>query len=236
MNEKANPEEIRKKAKKYWRQTFFHPTHSLDTTKVLRMKDDKLLKKLYEILDYREKLYNYKSNMAWDKLYGNVLDFGCGSCPDGHYFLKYKLINRLTIADIVPSNILVSLRHLSLVSKNISAFLWDDIEDLNYLNIYNIIYSGGVLHHIPDVKKIVNKLKYHLEYPDGMFIIMLYTYELYPKEKMYLGSIPKDAEGPYCRGYNFNDVLELFGDNMHIDETKTFYDGKYCRYIIKWNP
>ena len=87
--------EIRKKAKKYWNKTFFHPTDSLSTNKMLK-KDKKLLKKMQEIINHREKLYNYSSNMAWDKLHGNVLDFGCGSCPDGHYFLKNKLINHLT--------------------------------------------------------------------------------------------------------------------------------------------
>jgi len=234
MTKRDFSEEIRKTAKKYWRQTFFHPTNSLDTNKVLNMKGNKLLRRLEEILNYREELYEYSKHMAWDKLYGSVLDFGCGSCPDGHYFLKNKLIDHLTIADIVPSNILISLKHLSLISKNVTSFLWEKPDDLKYLNKYNIIYSGGVLHHMPDAKSIVDNLKKHLIYPDGMFIIMLYTYKLHPKERAYLESIPKDAEGPYCRGYNFEDVLKLFGDDMFIDESRTFYDGKYCRYIIKW--
>jgi 2-polyprenyl-3-methyl-5-hydroxy-6-metoxy-1,4-benzoquinol methylase len=231
---KVNPEYIRKRARSYWRQTFFHPSHSLDTTTVLKMKDKKLLEKIQEILDYREELYKYSDNMAWNKLKGRVLDFGCGSCPDGHYFLKNKLVEHLTIADIVPSNILISLRHLSLVSNKVTAFLWEKPDDLKYLNLYNIIYSGGVLHHMPDAKVIVNKLKNHLSCPDGIFIVMLYTYKLHPKISAYLGEIPKNAEGPYCRGYDEEDVNELFGDDMELDEMKTFYDGKYCRYIIRW--
>lgn len=232
MNEETY-KKIRNKAKSYWKQTFFHPTHSLDTTTVLKMKDDKLLKKLNEILEHREKLYEYSKNMAWDKLYGHVLDFGCGSCPDGHYFLKHKLIDHLTIADIVPSNILISLRHLFLISDKVSSFLWSNPNDLDHLGTYNIIYSGGVLHHIPDAKIIVDKLKQHL-LPDGFFIIMLYTYKLHPQEKIYPEDVPSTVEGPYNRGYDYWDVEKLFGDDMAVIHPKTFYNGKYCRYIIEW--
>lgn len=226
-------EEVRKKAKVYWKKTFFHPKHSLDTTTVLKMKDDELLRKIQEILDYREKLYEYGKNMSWDKLKGNVLDFGCGSCPDGHYFLKNKLIEHLTIADIVPSNIIISLRHLSLISGSITTFLWEKTDDLDCLSNFDIIYSGGVLHHIPDAKMIIDKLKLHLK-RDGFFLIMLYTHKLYQCEKIYLEKIPSTVEGAYCRGYDLKEVKELFGDDMYISEVKTFYDEKYCKYIIRW--
>lgn len=221
-------EKIRKRAKSYWSKTFFHPTHYVDTKIVLSMNGKKLLKKMQEIIDYRERLYNYSQNMAWSLLNGNILDFGCGSCPDGHFFLKNNLIDHLTYADIIPSNISVASKHLSLISEQITAFLWDKPEDLDRLGKFDIIYSNGVLHHILDAKEIVDKLKQRLKYPDGFFLIMLYTYKLHPKgTKSY-------REGPFSRGYDIDDVKELFGNDMKVSDVNLFYEGKFCRYIVRW--
>ncbi len=225
-NEDAN--KVRENAKDYWNRTFFHPTHPLDTNTVLSMPDKELLKNLQEIIDYREKLYNYSQYMKWSLIKGDLLDFGCGSSPDGHYFLKNKLINHLTIADIVPSNILVAFKHLSLLSEQLTAFLWRNVEDLNRLGKYDIIYSNGVLHHIMDAKEVVKKLKEHLKHPEGFFLIMLYTYKLHPKgTKSY-------REGPYSRGYDTDAVKELFGDDMEVGDVQVFAEGNFCRYIVRW--
>ncbi len=226
-NDMEKAEKIRKRAKEYWSKTFFHPTHPINTKTVISMDEKELLIKLQEIIDYREKLYSYTKNMAWDLLKGDILDFGCGSSPDGHYFLKNKLIDHLTIADIIPSNILVALKHLTLVGEQVTAFLWRKKEDLDRLGQFDVIYSNGVLHHILDAKKVVERLKKHLK-PDGLFLIMLYTFKLHPKgTKSY-------REGPFSRGYDLEDVKELFGDDMVIGDENVFADGNFCRYVIRW--
>ena len=235
-NGHIDPNKVRKLAKRFWVRTFYHPDGIGLTSEMLELNDMELLRKIDEINAYRERKIGYSKYMAWHLLKDKeMLDFGCGSAPDSHYIAENIGLKKLTIADIVPQNIELSKRHLSCVIDNLETFLWNRPSDLKKLGMFDVIYSNGVLMTMPDEKIVVNELKKHLR-KDGFFIIMLYTLKFKPNIIISLKEpdLKNLAEGIYTRGHSINHVKKLFGSDMEITETKTFREGWYRRYIIKW--
>jgi len=227
---------IRILAKKFWVRTFYHSKGIGLTSKMLKLTDKTLLKRIDEINVYRERRIGYSKHMDWKLLKNKVmLDFGCGSAPDSHYIVKNIGVKHLTIADIVPQNIELAKRHLSQITDNLTTFLWDTPTDLKKLGMFDIIYSNGVLMTMPDEKIIVNELKKHLR-KDGYFIIMLYTLKFKPNIIVSLKQpdLKNLAEGIYTRGHSLQHVKKLFGDDMKVIRTKTFREDWYRRFTIKW--
>jgi SAM-dependent methyltransferase len=108
--------------------------------------------------------------------------------------------------------------------------------ELKCLKKYDIIYSPGVIHHIPDAKDVVSVLKKSLK-PDGVFHLMLYYGNL---KSLYHGNpaIGKDdkittvVEGPYARTYTDKEVQNLVGPEFKIETKVVFNSDHFCLWII----
>lgn len=160
----------------------------------------------------------YKS-MGMSNIEGKrVLEFGCGCGLESFQLAKQGAI--LTACDIVPSNAEVTRRVLDIFPK-CNAVLLDDYKDIERLGEFDIVFSSGVLHHIPPefAQAAVNQLKQCLG-TDGFFMVLVYT-------KRYYHTPSFDQEGPYTCGYDVEGLRRLFGSDMVVSNYRIFNHNTY---------
>jgi ubiquinone/menaquinone biosynthesis C-methylase UbiE len=100
-----------------------------------------------------------------------VLEIGCGAGFDAHEICRNGA--RYTGVDITPENIQRTRQHLDL-----DGFLADlrvaDAEQLPFGDgSFDIVFSSGVLHHVPDIEQAFGEARRVLR-EDGEFWVILY--------------------------------------------------------------
>ncbi len=100
-----------------------------------------------------------------------VLEIGCGAGYDAYMFCKYGA--EYTGIDIVPENIERTKKHLSFYG--LKAKIHElDAEELEFDQKFDLIYSFGVLHHIPHIEIVFKKIKDNL-LEDGTLQLTVYN-------------------------------------------------------------
>ncbi len=100
-----------------------------------------------------------------------VLEIGCGAGYDAYMFCKQGA--DYTGIDIVPENIERTKKHLSFY--NLQANILEmDAEYLTFDKKFDLVYSFGVLHHIPNIDGVLQSIKNNLT-DDGEIWIALYN-------------------------------------------------------------
>jgi len=146
-------------------------------------------------------------------LKGNrVLEFGCGAGIDSLYFTSQGA--ELVACDVVPSNVAVTAKIIA--GPVAKAVLLSSYEELASLGEFDLVYSHGCLHHIPDkdVRLVVPLLCERVK-PGGLMLVMVYTTTFYPRENFHL-------EGPFSRGYSVEQLLKLFWFGMTLERYRVF--------------
>lgn len=102
----------------------------------------------------------------------NVLEVGAGIGTDLAQFAK----NKAVVTDLDLSS-----GHLALAQENFKLrglegrFIQHDAEDMPFDdNTFDLVYSNGVIHHIPDTSKVVDEM-FRVMKPGGQAIIMVYA-------------------------------------------------------------
>lgn len=141
-----------------------------------------------------------------------VLEFGCGAGIDSLYFASQGA--ELVACDVVPSNVIVTGKIIAPYSTK--AVLLKSYEDLASLGEFDLVYSHGCLHHIPDrdVIQVVPELCSRVK-PGGLMLVMVYTTTFYPHENVH-------PEGPFSRGYSVEQLLKLFWFGMTLERYRVF--------------
>lgn len=100
-----------------------------------------------------------------------VLEVGVGVGTDHLQFTKAGAI--LTGIDITPKSIELTKKNLELHGHH-SNLLVADAEDLPFEdNTFDVVYSFGVLHHIPNIQKAIDEI-YRVLRTEGEAVITLY--------------------------------------------------------------
>jgi SAM-dependent methyltransferase len=118
----------------------------------------------------REQLFaRYFSLIDWSKKPRRVLDMGCGS---GRWdVLVAPLVNELVAADASPEALEVAKRNVS--APNVS-FVECSPETLPFPDgHFDLIFSLGVLHHLPDTQAAIKSLARKIA-PGGLLLLYLY--------------------------------------------------------------
>ena len=127
-----------------------------------------------EIVKNRYEVYApwMKGTFKFEQYKGKkVLEIGVGTGSDHLQFAKAGAI--LTGIDITPKSIELTKKNLELHGYH-SNLLVADAENLTFEdNTFDVVYSFGVLHHIPDTQKVVDEI-YRVLNPGGKAIIALY--------------------------------------------------------------
>ena len=100
-----------------------------------------------------------------------VLEIGSGAGYDAYYFCKYGA--EYTGIDLVPENRLLAQEHLNFYGYT-PTILEMDAEKMQLPEKFDLIYSFGVLHHIPHIELALAKSFDHLK-DDGKVLFIVYN-------------------------------------------------------------
>ncbi len=110
----------------------------------------------------------------------NVLEIGCGIGTDGTEFIKNGA--KYTGVDLSRSSLDIFSERIKVLKQNSkkNILIESSVEDLsNVPKInYDLIYSFGVIHHTPDMKKAFNEI-YKIASKNTLIKIMLYAKNSY---------------------------------------------------------
>lgn len=117
----------------------------------------------------KELFYKYFSLIDWSRKPQRALDMGCGS---GRWaVLVASLVGELVAADASPEALKVAQRNVQ--ARNVS-FIEATPETLPFSDEhFDLIFSLGVLHHVPDTQGAILSLSKKLR-PGGVLLLYLY--------------------------------------------------------------
>ncbi len=99
-----------------------------------------------------------------------VLEIGCGAGYDAYMFCNNGA--EYTGLDLVPENIALTKKHLSFYSYTPVIFE-ADAQEMDFKEQFDLVYSFGVLHHIPDMEKVLYQ-SYQALKPGGTALFIVY--------------------------------------------------------------
>ena len=177
-------------------------------------------------------------NFADFKKYNNktVLEVGCGIGTAAHSFIENGAI--YTGIDLSDKSVEIAKKRLEVfnLKGNIYQMNIEDIDAIEYE--YDLIYSFGVLHHTPDIKKSIKNIHKMLK-PGGEFKMMLYARNSWKYYQITEGLDQYESQNgvPIANVYTHEEVHDLLTDfnNITINQTHIFpYKiEKYKNYIYE---
>ena len=202
---------------------------------------------------YRNYENRWRDVMGLDSLRGKeILDFGCGV---GVEALELALAgNRVSLADIVPANLQLAGRVLTLFGQ---------LPERSYLVTsrrpllsqmqpaqLDVFYCNGVLHHSRDPRVIMERA-HELLRPGGEVRLMVYSdvgwtvatgeaapadVEADPNFNQFVRYF--DSVGEYATWYNYDKLSTMFGDLFKIERCEYLTeDQRYLGVVLrKENP
>jgi ubiquinone/menaquinone biosynthesis C-methylase UbiE len=196
------------------------------------------------IADDRKKLEPFIESYAepWLWIQEKVLEVGCGVGSDTVMFAKRRA--NITAIDLSPHSVAFAKQNIAL--HNLKAdILVADAEQLPFPDeTFDLVYSWGVLHHTPDIRKALGEI-YRVLKPGGQICIMLYNKWSLVSVQMYLmfGLFKKQPfisldelyskyhESPGTKVFSKKEIKSLFDGWGHywITTQQTPYDLRYGR-------
>jgi ubiquinone/menaquinone biosynthesis C-methylase UbiE len=210
---------IKKKIKFYWNK---QPCNIKHSKKKLFTKEyfEEVKKKRYFIEPHIRNFADFKKYKN-----KNVLEIGCGIGTDAIEFIKYgaKYIGiDYSEKSIEIAKVRVQIYNLQ---KYKPSFFYGDAENLSFLQKlkikFDLIYSFGVLHHTPNMKRCFNEI-YKLANYNTDIKIMLYAKNSYKNFLVNKTSIRYEAQKgcPVVHKVSEKDVNNLIKNKFNIIERK----------------
>ena len=168
-----------------------------------------------------------------------VLEIGCGIGIDGAEFVKNGAV--YTGIDISENSIKMAQERFDCLNLD-GRLLVRNGTDLNGLGEFDLVYSLGVLHHYPDVDKIVNSV-HNVLVRDGEFKFMVYAKHSWKYAMILKGLDQYEAQAgcPYAKAYSKEDVYKLLEDKFTIGRIRQahcfmYNVEKYKKGIYELEP
>jgi SAM-dependent methyltransferase len=135
-----------------------------------------------------------------------LLEVGCGMGTDLLQFARGGA--QVTGVDLTPRSIEISRHHLRLYGQD-GGFAITDAEKLPFADeSFDIVYSNGVLHHIPDTAEAVREIHRVLR-PGGLARVMLYhrnSWNYWVEIVLHRGLL----RGQLLRGQTAEDIMSRY--------------------------
>ena len=167
----------------------------------------------------------------------NVLEVGCGIGTAAQTFIENGA--NYTGIDLSDKSIEIAKKRMDIfnLQGNIFNANIEEIDNINNTD-FDLIYSFGVLHHTPDIKKSIKNIHTMLKI-GGEFKMMLYAKHSWKYYEIIEGLDQYEAQSgvPIANVYTKEEVYELLKDfkNVTIEQTHIFpYKiEKYKNYIYE---
>lgn len=146
-----------------------------------------------------------------------VLEIGCGIGTDAIEFAKAGA--DYTGIDISDASLTIAKKRFEVYKLNGKLLNLDATSDsLTQLGSFDLIYSFGVLHHYPNVEKIIDSVSTMLT-PNGKFKFMVYAEHSwkYAMIKQGLVQFEAQADCPYAEVYTKEKIHQLLDKKFTID-------------------
>jgi len=91
-----------------------------------------------------------------------VLDIGCGlGCASRYYALRGAEVSAVELSN---KSMLLAQRHFKYSALSVKCYIADVVamSQVVPVEVYDVIFSFGVLHHVPDIKKALQELKKYM--------------------------------------------------------------------------
>ncbi len=194
---------VKKKIQIYWNKQPCNIRHS-NKEYLSRAYFDEIKKKRYFVESHIKKFADFKK-------YKNkhVLEIGCGIGTDAIEFIRNGA-NYIGIDYSIESINICKQRLKTLgLSKTNTSFLYGDAENLSKHKFlknkkFDLIYSFGVLHHTPNMKKCFDEI-YKLSSKKTIIKIMLYAKNSYKNYMLDLTNYRYEAQKGVVIAYKVDD-------------------------------
>jgi len=227
---------IKKKIQKYWDKQPCNVKHS---NKKYLSKEyfDEIKKKRYFVQPHIKTFADFKRYKN-----KNVLEIGCGIGTDAMEFIKHGA--NYTGIDYSINSINICKQRLKILnlSKKKANFFYGDAENLSNHKFlknkkFDLIYSVGVLHHTPKMKKCFDEI-YKLSSQNTQIKILLYAKNSYKNYILDLTNYRYEAQKGVVIAYKVDD--EFINKNIKkrfkiISKEQNFifpYEIKYYKKNI----
>jgi ubiquinone/menaquinone biosynthesis C-methylase UbiE len=145
-----------------------------------------------------------------------VLEIGCGIGTAAQSFIENGAI--YTGIDLSDKSIDIAKKRLEVFGLSGNLFQ-ANIEELSNVNDtkFDLVYSFGVLHHTPDIKKSISNI-YQMLKPGGEFKMMLYAKNSWKYFEISEGLDQYEAQSgvPIANVYTNEDVANLLTDFRNV--------------------
>jgi 2-polyprenyl-3-methyl-5-hydroxy-6-metoxy-1,4-benzoquinol methylase len=241
-----------KKAKKHWSKPPFDGVGYVSSKMMLTFSKSKIEKfvKTFETTRYNLNCWRnhenlWRSTLGLDDTTGKtIIDFGCGFGIESLQFC-YKN-NEIILADISEDNLKCAEYVINTMGYRVKELVLLTNEDpfLNPQNKYDIFYSCGVLHHTPNMPKIIKSaLNNFKDKNDIEYRLMLYSDKAWTIETGFplIRKIPIYQQRGFYKYCNIMDELSEYADwydekklnsilPKELEVSKYTYIGKKDRY------
>lgn len=148
-----------------------------------------------------------------------ILEIGCGIGTDAVEFAKNGA--DYVGIDLSSESIELSEKRFKVYNLPGKFYQLDAAEDLSFLGKFDLVYSFGVIHHYPNVEKIIDNVK-NILHPDGIFRFMVYSENSwkYAMIKKKLDQFEAQANCPYAKVYNKIEIERLLENKFFISYIK----------------
>ena len=151
-----------------------------------------------------------------------VLEVGCGIGTAAQSFIEAGAL--YTGFDLSERSVELSKQRLELFGLSGHVFQ-ANIEDMGFEQPFDLVYSFGVLHHTPNIKKAISNCFQFLK-PGGEFKLMLYAKNSLKYWEIMEGEDQFEAQSgvPIANVYTPEEVRDLLSDftNIIIEQTHIF--------------
>ena len=150
-----------------------------------------------------------------------VLEIGCGIGTDAEQFARNGA-NYVGI-DLSDESLALSKQRFEVFDLQGEFHNVDmtDTDALAKLGTFDLVYSYGVIHHFPNIEKIIDNV-YGLLNTNGEFKFMVYAKNSwkYAMIRKGLDQFEAQSDCPYADAYTSEEITELLGEKFHVERLR----------------
>lgn len=226
--------ELTQKIVEYWDRQPCNINHSLSQVGTLEFFRENSRKRYFvepHIRDFAE----------FHKFQGRrVLEIGCGIGADAAEFVKHGA-EYLGI-DISNESVKLAQQRFELEGLNGRFINYNGEDDLTKFGQFDLVYSCGVLHHYPNIEKIIENI-HQVLLPNGEFKFLVYAKHSWKYAMIQKGLDQFEAQAgcPYAKVYSPEDIHHLLDKKFKVETIRQshcfmYNVEKYKQGIFELEP